>query len=38
MDYYTIVGVTAVGLAMGLAGLRLAKDEILLRRKRLLLE
>lgn len=35
MDYHIIAGVAAVGLAAGLVGLRLAKDEILLRRKRM---
>jgi hypothetical protein len=38
MDYYTITGVAAVGIAAALVGLRLAKDEMLLRRKRLLAE
>lgn len=38
MDYYTIAGLAAVGLAVGLVGLRLARDEILLRRKRVLVE
>lgn len=36
MDYYTIAGVAAVGLAAGMVGFRLAKDEMLLRRKKLL--
>lgn len=34
MDYYTFAGLAAVGLAVGLVALRLAKDEMLLRRKR----
>jgi len=34
MDYYMFAGVAAVGIAAGLMGLRLAKDEMLLRRKR----
>lgn len=38
MDYYMIAGVAAVGLAVGLVGMRLAKDEMQLRRKRLLAE
>lgn len=38
MEFYTIAGLAAVGLAMGLVGLRLAKDEMLLKRKRLLAE
>lgn len=38
MDYYTIAGIAAVGLAVGLVGLRLAKDEILLRRKKVMVE
>jgi hypothetical protein len=36
MDYYTIAGLAAVGVAAGLVGLRLARDEMSLRRKRLL--
>lgn len=35
MDYYTITGMAALGIAAVLVGLRLAKDEILLRRKRM---
>jgi hypothetical protein len=38
MDYYTIAGLATVGFAMGLVALRLAKDEMLLRRKRVLVE
>ncbi len=33
MDYYTIAGMAAVAIAAGLVGLRVAKDERLLRRK-----
>lgn len=33
MDYYTVAGLAAVALAAGLVGLRVAKDERLLRRK-----
>lgn len=38
MDYYVIAGVAAVGLAVVLVGMMLAKDEMQLRRKRLLAE
>lgn len=38
MDYYTIAGLTAISIAAGLVGLRLARDERLLKRKRLLME
>ena len=38
MDYYMMAGVAAVGLAVALVGLRLARDEMLLRRKRVLAE
>ncbi|HEX7031738.1 MAG TPA: hypothetical protein VF172_01940 [Nitrososphaera sp.] len=38
MDSYTIAGMAAVGLAIGLVGLKLARDEVQLRRKRLLTE
>ena len=34
MDYYMFAGVAAVGITAGLIGLRLAKDEMLLRRKK----
>ena len=37
MDYYTIGGLAAVALAAGLVGLRLARDEKLLRHKRMLM-
>jgi len=33
MDYYSIAGMAAVAIAAGLVGLRVAKDERLLRRK-----
>jgi hypothetical protein len=33
MDYYTIAGLVAMVFAAGLIGFRLAKDEMLLRRK-----
>ncbi len=36
MDYYMIAGMVAVGIAVGMVGMRLAKDEAQLRRKRLL--
>lgn len=35
MDYYTVAGLAAVSVAAALVGFRLAKDEMLLRRKRL---
>jgi hypothetical protein len=38
MDYYTIVGLAAMALVAGLVGLRLVRDEKLLRRKRVLME
>ena len=38
MDYYTIAGLAAMALVAGLVGFRLAKDEILLRRKRVLVD
>ena len=38
MDYYTIAGLAAMALVAGLVGLRLARDERLLRRKRVLIE
>jgi hypothetical protein len=38
MDYYTIAGLAAMTLVAGLVGVRLAKDERLLRRKRVLIE
>jgi hypothetical protein len=38
MDYYTIAGLAAMTLVAGLLGTRLAKDERLLRRKRVLIE
>lgn len=33
MDYYTIAGVASVAIAAGLVGLRVARDERMLRRK-----
>jgi hypothetical protein len=38
MDYYTIVGFAIIAILAGLVGVRLAKDEISLRRKRVLIE
>jgi len=38
MDYYTIAGLAAMALVAGLVGLRLVRDERLLRRKRVLME
>jgi hypothetical protein len=38
MDYYTIAGLAAMALVAGLVGIRLARDERLLRRKRVLVE
>jgi len=37
MDWYAVAGLTTVTVLMGLIGLRLAKDELLLRRKRLMI-
>jgi hypothetical protein len=34
MEWYTVAGLTIMTALMGLIGLRLAKDELLLRRKR----
>jgi len=33
MDYYTMAGLVSMALLAGLIGFRLAKDEMLLRRK-----
>lgn len=38
MDYYTIAGLAVMALVAGLVGLRVAKDEKLLRHKRVLME
>jgi hypothetical protein len=38
MDYYTIGGLALMALVAGLVGLRLAKDEKLLRHKRVMME
>ncbi|HXG06613.1 MAG TPA: hypothetical protein VNI77_04720 [Nitrososphaera sp.] len=38
IDYYTIAGMAVVGFVVGIVALRLAKDEVQLRRKRLLEE
>jgi hypothetical protein len=38
MDYYAVAGLAAVTLVAGLVGLRLARDEKMLRRKRVLME
>lgn len=38
MDYFMIAGMAAVGLAVGLVGMMLAKDEMQLRRRKLLAE
>jgi hypothetical protein len=38
MDYYTIAGLAIMALVAGLVGFRLAKDERLLRRKRMLID
>jgi hypothetical protein len=37
MEWYAVAGMTTMTVLMGLIGLRLAKDEVLLRRKRLLI-
>jgi hypothetical protein len=38
MDYYTVAGLTAMAIVAGLVSLRVARDEMLLRRKRVLME
>ena len=38
MEWYAMAGVTTMTVFMGLIGLRLAKDELLLRRKRLMID
>lgn len=38
MDYYTVAGLAVASAAAALVGLRLAKDEMLLRRKKLMAE
>jgi hypothetical protein len=35
MEWYAVAGLTTMTVLIGLIGLRLAKDELLLRRKRL---
>lgn len=37
MEWYAVAGVTTMTVFVGLIGLRLAKDELLLRRKRLMI-
>ena len=37
MEWYAVAGLTTVTVLMGLMGFRLAKDELLLRRKRLMI-
>lgn len=37
MEWYAVVGITTMTVLMGLIGFRLAKDELLLRRKRLMI-
>ena len=37
MEWYAVAGITTMTVLMGLIGFRLAKDELLLRRKRLLI-
>jgi hypothetical protein len=38
MEWYIVAGLTTMTVFIGLIGLRLAKDELLLRRKRLLID
>jgi hypothetical protein len=38
MEWYAVAGLTAMTVFIGLIGLRLAKDELLLRRKRLMID
>ncbi|MDQ3848460.1 MAG: hypothetical protein M3261_05850 [Thermoproteota archaeon] len=37
MEWYAVAGLATVTVLMGLIGFRLAKDELLLRRKRLMI-
>ncbi|MDQ3717802.1 MAG: hypothetical protein M3311_01450 [Thermoproteota archaeon] len=37
MDWYAVVGLTTMAVFMSLIGVRLAKDELVLRRKRLII-
>jgi hypothetical protein len=37
MEWYAVAGLTTMTVLMGLLGFRLAKDELLLRRKRLMI-
>lgn len=37
MEWYALAGLSTMTVLMGLIGLRLAKDELLLRRKRLMI-
>jgi hypothetical protein len=37
MEWYAVAGLTTMTVLMGLIGFRLAKDELLLRRKRLMI-
>jgi hypothetical protein len=38
MEWYAVAGLTTMTVFIGLIGLRLAKDEFLLRRKRLMID
>ncbi|HJU35676.1 MAG TPA: hypothetical protein VJ695_11200 [Nitrososphaera sp.] len=38
MEWYAVAGLTTVAVLMGLIGLRVVKDELLLRRKRIMIE
>ena len=38
MEWYAVAGLTTMTVFMGLIALRLAKDELLLRRKRLMID
>lgn len=37
MEWYAVAGITTVTVLMGMIGFRLARDELLLRRKRLMI-
>jgi hypothetical protein len=37
MEWYAVAGLTTITVLIGLIGFRLAKDELLLRRKRLMI-
>ena len=38
MEWYAVLGLTTITVLIGLIGLRLAKDELMLRRKRVMID